>query len=101
MTVGRSSYWETVYPFQGLQIGESVEVTGIEGNVRSAASMWGTRYGIWLQVNKIDDGFMKVTRIAEPKNIKRKDGLREILLDMTQLLITIRNDVEELKERTL
>lgn len=92
-----SNGWKKVYPFEELEIGESLEVTGIEGNIRSAASMWGTRYGIWLQVTKIDDGVMKVTRFSAPSptNRKRKKTLKETLEIMTELLLEIKELVKE------
>lgn len=67
-----SDNWGTKkYDFNTLAIGESMEVIGNEGNIRSAASNWGTRYGVWLQVQKIDDGVMRVTRYDSPINSKR------------------------------
>ena len=72
MALRSDNLYEKKYTFDELDIGESMEVTGIEGNIRSAATMWGTRYSIWLQVSKIDDGIMRVTRIEAPLRLKQK-----------------------------
>lgn len=77
----RDGLWEKKYHYEELKIGESIEVTGVEGNIRSAATMWGTRYGIWLQVAKIDDGVMRVTRIEAPLRERKKKITRDALLD--------------------
>jgi hypothetical protein len=66
MSLQSDGTWHNKYHFQDLEIGESMEVCGIEQNIRSAASMYGTRYGIWLQCSRIDDGYIKVTRIENP-----------------------------------
>lgn len=67
--------WHNKYHFQDLEIGESMEVCGIEQNIRSAASEWGTKYGIWLQCSKIDDGYVKVTRISTPLRTRVSPGI--------------------------
>lgn len=89
--------WTKTYRFDELDIGESVEITGVEGNIRSAASMWGTRYSIWLQVKKIDDGRMMVTRLeaAAPNRRKKPLPLRELLYEMTKLMLEIKRLIEE------
>lgn len=83
--------WEKKYNFDELNVGESVECIGVESNIRSAASMWGTRYGIWLQVNKIDDGVFRITRMAAPlqprqKRLHRIERIEQRLDAMTNLL---------------
>ena len=95
--------WSTKYPFDGLQIGESVEVVGVEGNIRSSASMWGTRYGIWLQCEKIDDGRIKVTRIDTPVNYKKKkriDRLEEKIDMLAGLLLKIHEQLKNGYDQT-
>jgi hypothetical protein len=83
--------WHNKYHFQDLEIGESMEVCGVEQNIRSAASMYGTRYGVWLQCTKIDDGYTKVTRIESPirprkQETSRHDRLVERMDAMAELL---------------
>ncbi len=83
--------WHNKYHFQDLEIGESMEVCGVEQNIRSAASMYGTRYGIWLQCSRIDDGYVKVTRIETPlrprtKTLSRHDRVVERLDAIATLL---------------
>ena len=61
------------YGFQDLAIEESMYVPGDPSNIRSAAAMWGTRYGIWLSTRKADGKGLHVTRIADPpRQPKRK-----------------------------
>jgi len=83
--------WHNKYHFQDLEIGESIEVCGVEQNIRSAASMYGTRYGIWLQCSRIDDGYTKVTRVESPIRPRKRtqsktDRLVERLDAMASLL---------------
>ncbi len=59
------------YHWEDLAIGESVFEQGNGNSIRSTACMWGTRYGVWLGVNKTDGGFL-VTRYAEPRFPKRR-----------------------------
>ena len=72
MALRSDNKWEKKYHFDELNIGESVEVCGVESNIRSAASMWGTRYGVWLQVTRIDDGYCRVTRLEAPVKYRQK-----------------------------
>ncbi len=93
--------WHNKYHFQDLAIGESMEVCGVEQNIRSAASMYGTRYGIWLQCSRIDDGYVKVTRIETPlrfrkRILSRHDRMLERLDAMAELLRLI---LEKLNEK--
>lgn len=91
MSLQSDGTWHNKYRFNELEIGESMEVCGIEQNIRSAASAWGTRYGVWLQVSRIDDGYCKVTRISEPiharkKELTKHEQLCERMDAMAQLL---------------
>lgn len=61
------------YNFQLLSIGETQFTPGNPARIRSAASNWGRRYGIWLKTESVKDG-CNVTRVAEPirKSSQRK-----------------------------
>lgn len=87
------------YYFNELEVGESMEVVGIEGNIRTAASNWGTRYGVWLQVEKIDDGVMKVTRIDEPISPKRLSQYERLEERMDAMASLLRLVLEKLNGR--
>ena len=93
MSINKSGIFPKKYSYDQLEIGESMEVTGIEGNIRSAASMWGTRFGIWLSVTKIDDGIMKVTRVNLPRLDKhsRMDKLEKRVDAISDLLRLVLN----------
>jgi hypothetical protein len=91
--------WDNKYNFQDLSIGESKEVTGIEGNIRSSATMWGTRYGIWLQCEKIDDGRIKVTRVPEPISWNKKERIDKLEHKVDSLAGLMFRVLDELKKQ--
>lgn len=64
------------YGFKNFHVGETTVFPLVYKNIRSAATMYGTRYGVWFNVEKRPDGFY-VTRIeAPPSNkSKRKEAL--------------------------
>ncbi len=92
-----SGKFEQKYPFDELEIGESITITGIEGNIRSAASMWGRRYGVWLTTEHVDDGVVKVTRIPVPLERRNFRHMEEIMTSMLSLLADLQRDVQDLK----
>lgn len=65
----------TKYGFEQLQIGESVAIYGKEEAIRTSASEWGRRYGIWLQTRKALDGAIVVQRLEAPTRPTRKRKL--------------------------
>lgn len=86
--------WGSKYDFAELEIGQSKLITGNEGNIRSAASMWGTRYGIWFTVSRVDDGVVKVTRVARAFSPKR-DRIETALRSIAESLIEIKEMLKE------
>jgi hypothetical protein len=89
---------EQRYPFNSLAIGESIVITGVEGNIRSAASMWGRRYGVWLSTERIDDGVVKVTRIPVPVSRRDFGRLEVILTSMMDMLQEMKTLLEDMKK---
>ncbi len=85
------------YDFQTLDIGETQFFHGKIERIRSAASMWGTRYGVWLKVTRVPNG-ADVTRVESSFSTQRKvhvginerlkrieDGIRFLSLLVIQL----------------
>ena len=67
----RDGLFKAKYHFKDLTIGESMRVMGKPGNIRSAACMQGTRYGLWLRVRGISANEVEVTRLAAPPSVRR------------------------------
>lgn len=91
------------YDFAELEVGETKTFLGRLANIRSAASMWGTRYGVWLKVKKAPSG-AEVTRVAtsfSPQRTVRvtldqrlqriEDGIRFLSL----LTIQLKKQIDE------
>lgn len=70
------TFFQKKYPFDELtEVGDSMVLPKDqvkEGNLRSAAAMWGTRYGKWLRVAKLADEAFKVTMVADPPRQHKK-----------------------------
>jgi len=97
------------YYFDHLEIGESMFVAGRASNIATAASTWGTRYGIWLRVKRVEDGAV-VTRLDGP--IRRRavetpdrkqlrsvedslDELKDAIRALTMLVLQLKTQIEE------
>lgn len=91
--------WGKSYEFNKLEVGESVEVVGIEGNIRSAASNWGTRYGVWLRVEKIDDGVVRVTRYDSPISQKKLSQYERLEARLDAVATLLRLVLEKLNDK--
>lgn len=59
------------YHFDQLEIDDYAIMSGDGPNIRSSASTWGRRYGIWLSVTKHGKKW-KITRLPGPLNFKRE-----------------------------
>jgi hypothetical protein len=100
------------YQFETLEIGETMFVPGKLTAIRTSASMWGTRYGIWLRVRAVQDGAMvervesapgwqrgthaqKKIRSVMDQLHEQKDALRAISLLLIQVLTILKERERE------
>lgn len=69
-------YRKTKYNLHLLQEpGESMIIHGDGRLIRTAASMWGTRFGVWFSVN-MEDGGYRITRLDAPPKKRLTRDLR-------------------------
>jgi hypothetical protein len=89
------------YDFYDLDVGESMIITGNEANIRSAASMAGARYGLWLMCEHVDDDAVRVTRIECPRQRKHrgKKRLETVMIDLYHVLNDVKDGLHELNRR--
>lgn len=101
------------YNFHLLEIGGEMFVPGKPAQIRTAATMWGTRYGFWLTTRKASpaDNYgptgLWVKRVEDPprqKKRKREDKTDHQLLKelhdavrcLTVLICQVKADVAKL-----
>lgn len=91
------------YHFEELTIGESIHIIGKIDAIRSSASMWGSRYGIWLRVKKAPQGGI-VSRVSDPLHVETKRNLsiaerlskqEDALRFISLMLIKIKDMIED------
>lgn len=82
------------YPFDEIEIDQTIHLRGKLSAIRSAASMWGTRYGVWLTVAKVEGG-AEVTRRATPTK------QRSVRVSLDQRLQRIEDGVRFLSVLTI
>ncbi len=82
-----------------------MNVLGQESHLRAAACMMGTRFGIWLSVRKVKQGF-DVTRLDVPPSLGRKrkiaveDRIKRVeegVRFLCVLLVEVKAMIEDLK----
>lgn len=98
------------YHFRSLDIGESMELERIDpARVRTAATMYGTRYGVWLLVHKTGTDTATVTRVEAPPVRKkvigdnhRDEGIRKLhdaVATLTGMFLKVQRSVDSIERQ--